>query len=67
VQVCDQNSRVRAILSLPEGSVTSLWFGGEKFDILFVTCGGKLYKCKLNVTGAQSSIKAVISISQGRG
>lgn len=67
VQVCDQNGRVRAILSLPGGPVTSLWFGGEKSDTLFVTSGGKLYKRKLKVTGASSSQKAVIPASQGAG
>ena len=67
VQVCDQNGRVRAILSLPGGSVTSLWFDGEKFDTLFVKCGGKLYKRKLKVTGAPSSQKAFTPVSQGAG
>jgi gluconolactonase len=67
VQVCDQNGRVRAILSLPGSGVSSLWFGGEKLDTLFVTCGGKIYKRKLKVTGAPSSQKAIIPPSQGGG
>jgi sugar lactone lactonase YvrE len=67
VQVCDQNGRVRAILSLPGGTVSSLWFGGEKLDTLFITCGGKLYKRKLKVSGAPSSQKAIIPMSQGAG
>ncbi|HEY4198011.1 MAG TPA: alpha/beta hydrolase-fold protein [Mucilaginibacter sp.] len=67
VQVCDQNGRVRAILSLPGGAVSSLWFGGEKLDTLFITCGGKLYKRKLKVSGAPSSQKAIIPMSQGAG
>ena len=67
VQVCDQNGRVRAILSPQGGSVTSLWFDGGKFDTIFVKCGGKLYKRKLKVTGAQPSQKAVIPVSQGAG
>ncbi|MBD0287366.1 MAG: SMP-30/gluconolactonase/LRE family protein [Flavisolibacter sp.] len=67
VQICDQNGRVRAILSLPGGAVTSLWFGGEKLDTLFVACGGKLYKRKLKVTGARSSQKSIIPVSQGGG
>ena len=65
VQVCDQNGRVRAILSLPGGPITSLWFGGEKFDILFVTCNGKLYKRKLKVSGVSPSQKAIIPVSAG--
>ncbi len=67
VQVCDQNGRVRAILSLPGGYVSSLWFGGEKLDTLFITCGGKLYNRKLKVTGAPSFNKPVIPVSQGGG
>lgn len=67
VQVCDQNGRVRAILSLPGGPITSLWFGGENFDTLFVICGNKLYYRKLKVTGAKSSEKAVKLVSQGAG
>ena len=67
VQVCDQNGRVRAILSMPAGAVSSLWFGGEKLDTLFIICGGKLYKRKLKAIGAPSSQKAVIPLSQGGG
>ena len=67
VQVCDQNGRVRAILSLPEGAVTSLWFGVEKLDTLFISCSGKLFRRKLKVTGAPSSQKATIPESQGPG
>jgi gluconolactonase len=67
VQVCDQNGRVRAILSLPGGAATSLWFGGEKMDTLFVSCKEKLYKRKLKVTGITAEQKAVIPISQGGG
>ena len=67
VQVCDQNGRVRAILSLPGGVINSLWFGGEKLDTLFVICGGKIYQRKLKVRGAPSSQKAVILSSQGDG
>jgi gluconolactonase len=67
VQVCDQNGRVRAILSLPGGAISSLWFGGEKMDTLFVNCGGKFYQRKLKVTGITAEQKAVIPKSQGGG
>src|SRR5450432_429921 len=67
VQVCDQNGRVRAILSLPAGAITDIWFGGEKMDTLFVTCKNKLYKRKLKVTGIRSEQKAVIPKPQGGG
>jgi gluconolactonase len=67
VQVCDQNGRVRAILSLPGGAVSALWFGGEKLNTLFVSSGGKVYKRRLNATGSLSSQKAVLPKSQGGG
>jgi gluconolactonase len=67
VQICDQNGRVRVILSLPAGAVTSLWFGGEKLDTLFIACGNKIYKRKLKVTGAPSGQKAITPLSQGGG
>ena len=67
VQVCDQNGRVRAILQLPGGAITALWFGGEKLDTLFVTCSGKTYMRKLKVTGAPASQKAAKPQSQGEG
>ena len=67
VQVCDQNGRVRAILSLPAGAVSSLWFGGEQFKTLFIQCGNKIYQRKMKVAGAPSSGKAVIPASQGAG
>jgi len=67
VQVCDQNGRVRAILSLPGGPVSELWFDPANLNILFVKCGGKLYKRKLKVTGAPPSQKAITPLSQGAG
>ncbi|MEP6949819.1 MAG: SMP-30/gluconolactonase/LRE family protein [Ginsengibacter sp.] len=67
VQICDQNGRVRAILSLPGGSVASLWFDPENLDTLYVTSGAKIYKRKLKVTGAPSSQKAIKPVSQGEG
>jgi len=53
IQVLDQVGRVNAILPLPYGAVqpTQLCFGGKNFDELYVTCGNKLYRRKLNVHG----------------
>jgi gluconolactonase len=67
VQVCDQNGRVRAILSLPEGAVSALCFGGEKLDMLYVACSGKLYKRKLQVAGVPAWAVPVAVPSQGAG
>ncbi|GAB3945998.1 SMP-30/gluconolactonase/LRE family protein [Spirosoma harenae] len=52
IQVCDQAGRVNAILPTPNGKVSDLCFGGTNFDILYATCGDKVYKRKLNVKGA---------------
>ncbi|MBQ3247562.1 MAG: hypothetical protein IJB08_05930 [Alistipes sp.] len=60
VQICDQNGRVRAILSLPGGSVESIAFAGNN---LFAISGGKLYVRKLLRSGVhQGSPK-----SEGQG
>ena len=54
IQVCDQAGRVNAIIPTPNGRVSNLTFGGETFDVLFATCGDKVYKRKLKVKGAQA-------------
>ena len=51
VQVCDRNGRVEGILTMPAGAVTSLCFGGPKFDHLYVVCGGRIYQRPLQVPG----------------
>ncbi len=53
IQVCDQQGRVRAILPLPNpcGPIRSLCFGGEHFDILYVTDGIQVFRRKLLVPG----------------
>jgi sugar lactone lactonase YvrE/enterochelin esterase-like enzyme len=54
IQVCDQAGRVNAIIPTPNGRVSNLTFGGENGDILFATCGDKVYKRKLKVKGAHA-------------
>ena len=48
IQVCDQNGRVRTILSLPGGEVTTIAFAGNN---LFAVSSGKLYVRKLLRSG----------------
>jgi sugar lactone lactonase YvrE/enterochelin esterase-like enzyme len=69
VQICDQNGRVRAILALttPCGPVRSLCFGGERFDILYVTDGKNLFKRRLKVPGFAPWRAPVEFPSQGAG
>ena len=54
IQVCDQAGRVNAIIPTPNGRVSNVTFGGETFDVLYATCGDKVYKRKLKVKGAQA-------------
>jgi gluconolactonase len=54
IQVCDQAGRVNAIIPTPNGRVSNVSFGGETFDVLFATCGDKVYRRKLRVKGAQA-------------
>ena len=62
VQVLDQLGRVHLILRKPDGGwLSNCVFGGSKFDTLYVTCGGKVYKRKLKATGVnpwQPPVKA---------
>jgi gluconolactonase len=53
IQVMDQIGRVNAILPLPihTGQPVQLCFGGPNFDILYVSCGDKIFRRKLKVKG----------------
>ncbi len=52
LQVCDQPGRVNCIIPTPNGIVSNLTFGGEGFDILYCTCGDKIYSRRLRIRGA---------------
>lgn len=55
IQVADQIGKVACILPLPgTGQPSNLCFGGTDFDILYVTCGDKVYRRKLNTHGANT-------------
>ncbi len=51
VQICDRNGRVEGILTLPDGQVSHLCFGGDGFKQLYIVCGGKLYRRTMQVPG----------------
>jgi gluconolactonase len=53
LQVCDQAGRVNCIIPTPNGKISNLCFGGEKFDTIFATCGDRVYSRKVKVEGAQ--------------
>jgi sugar lactone lactonase YvrE/enterochelin esterase-like enzyme len=69
IQVCDQNGRVRAILPLPTpcGPVRSVCFGGERFDVLYVTDGTQVFIRRLKVRGFSPWEKPVPVTSSGPG
>jgi len=46
--------RVRCIIPTPNGKISNLCFGGEKFDTLFATCGNSVFKRRVNVQGANA-------------
>jgi gluconolactonase len=54
VQVCDQAGRVNVIIPTPNGKVANLTFGGPNFDVLYATCGDRVYRRKLKVQGVIS-------------
>src|SRR6267143_1533481 len=54
IQVCDQAGKVQCIIPTPNGRLSNLSFGGAHFDTLFATCGDKVYKRRLKVTGANA-------------
>jgi sugar lactone lactonase YvrE/enterochelin esterase-like enzyme len=54
IQILDQLGRVNAILPVPSGQPSNCAFGGPNFDVLYVSCGDKVYRRKLKVRGANS-------------
>lgn len=67
IQVCDQNGRVRAILTLPSGRISSVVFGGKNQDILYVISDNKVFHRKMKVKGVQSWMPPMTPVSQGAG
>lgn len=53
IQVCDQNGRVRTILSLPGGEVSTIAFAGNH---LFAVSDGKLYVRRLLRSGTHNGV-----------
>lgn len=54
IQVLDQTGRVNAIIPVPSGSPSNCCFGGADFSIIYVSCGDKVYRRKLNVRGSNT-------------
>lgn len=54
IQVLDPSGRVNAIIPVPSGSPSNLCFGGAGFNIMYVSCGDKVYRRKLKVRGSNT-------------
>lgn len=54
VQFCDQAGRVNGIIPTPNGKCANIAFGGKDFDILYATCGEKVYSRKVKAKGANT-------------
>ena len=56
IQVMDQLGRVNAVLPIPPSNsqASNVCFGGPGFNILYVSCGDKVYRRKLKTRGANS-------------
>lgn len=54
IQICDQAGRVNAILPTPNRRVSNVVFGGAQFDVLYATCGDKVFKRKLATRGSNA-------------
>ncbi len=54
LQVCDQAGRVNCIIPTPNGKVSNLSFGGPNRDVLYATCGDKVYSRKVKAKGADA-------------
>lgn len=55
LQFCDQAGRVNGILDRPQRAwLSNVAFGGEGHSTLFVTCGDKVFKRAMRVTGVRS-------------
>ena len=51
VQMCDQAGRVMAIIPVPGGAVSDVWFGGANLDQLVAMCGNQLFGRQLKTKG----------------
>ena len=49
-----QIGREQCILPTPNRRVANIVFGGEKYDTLYALCIDKVYRRKLNTTGANA-------------
>lgn len=54
IQVCDQAGRVNCIIPTPNGKISNLTFAGQKSDVIYATCGERVYRRQVKVQGAHA-------------
>jgi gluconolactonase len=60
IQICDQPGRVNAIIDKPQpGPLSNVVFGGSELDMLYATCGDKVFRRKVRVRGVRSYAETV--------
>ena len=59
IQISDQLGRINFIISKPADNITDLVIAGSDFNILYVTCNGRLFRRKINTKGIVSWLPAV--------
>lgn len=59
LQVCDQAGRVHCIIPTPNGKVSNLTFGGPERNIVYATCGDKVYRRRVQVQGAPAYLEPI--------
>lgn len=53
IQVCDPAGKLLGIIPTPNGRVSNLTFGGANFDVIYATCGDKIFARKVKVRGVK--------------
>lgn len=59
IQVSDQLGRINFIFTKPANDAIDVKLGGPDFNILYASCGGKLFKRRVNAKGVLSSLAPV--------
>jgi len=58
IQILDPLGRVNSIMQVPTGQASNCCFGGRDYNMLYVSCGDKVYRRKLNTKGANNFAQA---------
>ncbi|MBC7828587.1 MAG: gluconolactonase [Chitinophagaceae bacterium] len=59
IQMSDQLGRINFIISKPAENITDLKIGGTNFNMMYVSCDGRLFRRKINTRGVVSWLPGV--------